>query len=435
MTLFTWLAGGLTLASVLVLVRTLLRRSDSNPDDNSAPAIEVAKQRRAELDQESAAGLISAETRGAVDQELEANLAADLQGQRAAGKTTSRQRPAGRWAALLVVVIVPALALSVYQVRGRPELADQPPPKVAASNGEQGHNQADIEQLLASLKERLAANPSDIPGRRLLGRTYMSMGRYEQAAEVYAELYELAPDDPQVLLSYADALGMTQGGRLAGRPAALVQEALEQHPEHPQALWMAGMVARQAGKPEQALAYWKRLEPKLEPGSQNAESLERLMTQTREELPAAAAATGETKATSATAESASTDKAADTDKAAAGNITPPIAVQVKLAASLQAKVGEQATVFVTAKALQGLNMPLAVAQLAGSELPATVKLTDDMAMLPGLQLSQHGQVKLSALLSQSGTAERQSGDLISKPVTISGPRDEPVELVIDQKIP
>ena len=71
-----------------------------------------------------------------------------------------------------------------------------------------------------------------------------------------------------MLCEYADALGMAQGGSLAGRPAELVAQAMSIDPAHPVALEMAGSVAYGEGRYADAARYWKQLLANLAPGSE-----------------------------------------------------------------------------------------------------------------------------------------------------------------------
>jgi cytochrome c-type biogenesis protein CcmH len=69
--------------------------------------------------------------------------------------------------------------------------------------------------------------------------------------------------DPMIWCEYADALGMAQGGRLAGRPRELIDRALALDPAHPRALEMAGSAAYEAGDFRGAARYWQQLLARL----------------------------------------------------------------------------------------------------------------------------------------------------------------------------
>ena len=56
-------------------------------------------------------------------------------------------------------------------------------------------------------------------------------------------------------------------------------------------------------------------------------------------------------------------------------------------------------------------MPLAVARLQASSLPALVTLDDSMAMMPGRTLSAAQQVQIVARITRSGGVVAEAGDL------------------------
>ena len=77
-------------------------------------------------------------------------------------------------------------------------------------------------------------------------------------------------------------------------------------------------------------------------------------------------------------------------------------------------------------------MPVAVEKRNVSELPFTASLDDGDSPMPTLKLSQRQEVVLIARLSQSGIADKQDGDIESKPVRVTLPATKPVELVIGE---
>ena len=89
-----------------------------------------------------------------------------------------------------------------------------------------------------------------------------------------------------------------------------------------------------------------------------------------------------------------------------------------------------ASVFVIAREVGGAPMPVAAEKRSVSELPLVATLDDGDSPMPTRKLSQLREVELIARLSTSGTANRQQGDVESKPVRITLPSRSPVELVI-----
>ncbi len=77
-------------------------------------------------------------------------------------------------------------------------------------------------------------------------------------------------------------------------------------------------------------------------------------------------------------------------------------------------------------------MPLAVASLEASQLPAKVTLTDAMAMTPARALSSVAQVFVGARISHSGQPIAQPGDLEGNAGIVDVTRKTPVEILIDK---
>lgn len=115
--------------------------------------------------------------------------------------------------------------------------------------------------------------------------------------------------------------------------------------------------------------------------------------------------------------------------------TGAIEVQVDVAPALQTHFQPSDTVFIFAKAVNGPPMPLAVVRKTAAELPFTVTLSDDMAMMPNMKLSNFLEVSVSARISSSGEATPVSGDLLgmSQPFTLAETKQ--VAITIDQTVP
>jgi cytochrome c-type biogenesis protein CcmH len=129
---------------------------------------------------------------------------------------------------------------------------------------------ADPETYVRILRQHLDRQPRDARAWVLYGRVQTELDRFSEAALGYEKALALSPKvakDPAVWCEYADAVAMTQGGKLAGRPRELVDRALALDLDHPKALEMAGSAEYEQGRYKEALGYWRPLLAKLEPGS------------------------------------------------------------------------------------------------------------------------------------------------------------------------
>ena len=129
--------------------------------------------------------------------------------------------------------------------------------------------------------------PQDGRGWVLEARRHMQADRFTDAAAAYEKglaASRKVAGDPLVWCELADALGMAQGGRLAGRPAELVQKALALGPAHPRALEMAGSVAYEARDYRRAVVFWEQLLVQLAPGSAEHAQLSQAISRSRAQL-------------------------------------------------------------------------------------------------------------------------------------------------------
>jgi len=126
-------------------------------------------------------------------------------------------------------------------------------------------------ELVRRLSAHVEKQPRDARAWAILARLQFEMDRFPEAAQAYEKALALpskVANDPAVWCEYADALGMTQQGKLAGKPRELIDHALVLKPNHPKALEMAGSAEYEKGDYAEALRYWRPLLTALEPGTQ-----------------------------------------------------------------------------------------------------------------------------------------------------------------------
>jgi cytochrome c-type biogenesis protein CcmH len=98
------------------------------------------------------------------------------------------------------------------------------------------------------------------------------------------------------------------------------------------------------------------------------------------------------------------------------------------------KLDKNATVFVFARATQGMPMPLAIVRITAKELPYSYHLDDSTAIMPGNKLSLAKEVVVVARVSKTGDAKPQAGDMQG----VSGstkPVGDKVDIQINELVP
>jgi cytochrome c-type biogenesis protein CcmH len=174
-------------------------------------------------------------------------------------------------AALTVAALAAAVALTIY-FRAAYDVPDDKL-RMQSASADDGNGPAVMVQRLI---EHVEKQPRDARAWAILARLHLEADRFPEAARAYGKALALpskVANDPAVWCEYADALGMTQGGDLSGKPRELIGRALAISPHHPKALEMAGSAAYEQGDYAGALGYWQSLLAALDPGSQRHNEL------------------------------------------------------------------------------------------------------------------------------------------------------------------
>jgi cytochrome c-type biogenesis protein CcmH len=269
----------------------------------------------------------------------------------------------------------------------------------------------DVDQAVAELRDHLKQQPDDLQGWLLLAQAESALHQNTQAREAYDQALRIDPHNATAMVGWAEADSMARSDhRIEGRALDLLQQAVLADPANQRGLWLLGISQFQHDDYASAVATWRRLQPLLEPGSTVANAV-------TEQIAVAQA------------------RAGGKPEAPVADNGPKLTVQVSLAPTLRAKLKPGAALFVYARAEQGPPMPLAVARLDANQLPATVTLTDAMAMAPQFKLSSVRRVFVGARISASGQAIAQPGDLEGDAGIVAVDHVEPIRIVIDKVHP
>lgn len=263
MILYWLICAGLVAIALAFVLPTLLQRTSVDDDtDKERVNVEVYRDQLSELDADLANGIVSPEQYRQDRDEIERRLLEDVGTPAESAERKSAPANAGRGAVYAVSFGIPVLAVVLYLIVGTSAALKGVPPQALSasgpfSDGQMG--QQGIEANVAALAKRLEQNPGDADGWAMLGRSYVSLEKYDDASNAYAKAAELKKDDADILTEYAFALAMTNGRKLEGRPAELIKQALSIAPENPKVLQLAGTAEFEAKNYQQAIVYWQKL--------------------------------------------------------------------------------------------------------------------------------------------------------------------------------
>ncbi|QRP62516.1 hypothetical protein I6J77_10170 [Rhodanobacter sp. FDAARGOS 1247] len=308
--------------------------------------------------------------------------------------------------ALLIALVLPLGTGTLYLLVGTPNALNpaskQAPPALT------------MDQALTELRTHLQQQPDDLQGWMLLAQTSSMLRQPADARDAFGHALKLDPNNAEAMIGWAENDSMTRADhRIEGRARELLAQAVKLHPDSQRGLWLLGISDFQNGDYRDAAATWRLLQPQLEPGSNVAKSV-------AEQIAVADARAGGAPA------GASSSAATSAPQGAA------LQVQVALAPALKGKLAAGDVLFVYARSPDGPPMPLAVAKLDPASLPATVTLTDAMAMTPAFKLSSVAQVFVGARISHGGQPEARPGDLEGDAGVVAVDSTTPIKISIDK---
>lgn len=339
--------------------------------------IELYKQKLAQLDLDLQEGRIESDAYPQMKAEVEDLLLDDAQfSKQQAWQGASK--PLVISSLLLVVAAVLAFSWMLYSRIGAvPGLEMHFAQQQLIREGQQ-----DFGSLLKRLEDTVQANPDDTEGWSLLARIYLDLGQLEAGAAAIEQIIRIEGASARLLAQQAQALYFHDGNRVTPRVQILMDQAYELDPGDPATLSFMGMVAYQQQDWDAARRHWEAALPRA--GNVAAvESLREGIEDVRQRLGM---------------------------EPLEGSTGPRFAVTVSLSNAASLLAHPDATVFIFAQPEGGTGAPVAAARLKASDLPATVILSDQQAMLPQHKLSSVQRVVIQARIAMNGTPQAQEGD-------------------------
>ena len=253
--------GAMTVAALALVAVPLLRRHRA-----VAPRadydVEVYRDQLRELDVDLERGVISAEERDSARLEIERRLLAAAPAEPA--PEASAPDTTHLITAFAVVVALPLFAGSLYLWLGAPGAGDRPiatrerpatPTAMAMPEG----GVPDVEQMVAGLAERLKAQPNDLDGWLMLGRSYSVLERFDEAVIALKHAEMLAEGDASVTAMLGEFLVFAADGVVTPEAKATFDDAVARDAGHPAARFYLALAKHQVGDARGALDDWLAL--------------------------------------------------------------------------------------------------------------------------------------------------------------------------------
>jgi cytochrome c-type biogenesis protein CcmH len=375
---------------------------DIVPMTQQALNIAVYKDRLEELQKEKTNGLITESKFEELLTELESSLLADADDKTDYVVTMHKAALQKLPITVLMVMLIalPLAAWGLYWKWGAyVSLEDSRTNARVVSATADGMPSTDIEQLLETLQQRLAENPDNLDGWFLLGRSYMNMERFDEAAAAFykvAALLEKQEEDPSAVYGMvAQALYFSHQG-MSDEVSAVMNKALQLNPNEINSLGLLGMEAFDDQRYVDAISAWQKILDVV-PAHPSRLAIEEGINKARAHLNETGMAVP--------------DEVRSSQPSPTTVSGPRLTINVDISPELKKSASPEDTLFVYARAMNGPKMPLAIVRKQVKDLPFVVVLDDSMAMGPMAKLSSFPEVEVLARVSKLGAPAPNPGDL------------------------
>ncbi|WP_372377181.1 c-type cytochrome biogenesis protein CcmI [Vibrio natriegens] len=403
MTLF-WISTVVLTLIACALVAMPLLKQKANNDEVLRDELNKAfyKDRLSELQEETEEGLV--ESQEDLISDLKQSLLDDIPGDK--GHKETKISP--------IAVLVPSVVLTVvlsyglyYQfgasqevVRWQEVSANLPElsKKLMSSSSEPLSDQ-EMEDLTLALRTRLHYQPEDSTGWLLLGRIALANRDVTTAIDSMEKSYNLEPQDPDIMLGYAQALMLSQEELDQNTARALLGKLVQQDRVDLRVFSLLAFDAFERQDYPAAIKYWGVMQQMIGPEDSRYEMLSRSIDSARKQM----------------GEAVSPDKS--------------VAVTISLAP--EAQVDPNGVLIVSVHRADGSPMPVAAARYPLASFPRTVVLDDGNAMMQGSKLSSLDKLLVRVRVDSDGNVATRDHDWHGESGVVEF--GQPVEVIINKQ--
>ncbi|CAE6911891.1 c-type cytochrome biogenesis protein CcmI [Vibrio sp. B1FLJ16] len=403
MTLF-WISTVVLTLIACAMVAMPLMKQKANNDEVLRDELNKAfyKDRLSELQEEDEEGLV--ENQDDLISDLKQSLLDDIPGDKSHQET--KVSP--------VAVLVPSVILTVvlsyglyYKFGASQEVvkwqevsANLPAlSKKLMSSTAEPLSDDEMADLTLALRTRLHYQPEDSTGWLLLGRIALANRDVSTAIDAMEKSYNLEPQDPDIMLGYAQALMLSQEEIDQNTARSLLGKLVQQDQVDLRVFSLLAFDAFERKDYPAAIKYWGIMQQMIGPQDSRYEMLSRSIDSARKQM-------GET-------------------------VAPDKSVAVTINLAPEAKVNPNGVLIVSVHRADGSPMPVAAARYPLAAFPRTVVLDDGNAMMQGSKLSSLDKLLVRVRVDSDGNVATRDHDWHGESGVVEF--GQPIEVTINKQ--
>ncbi|MDG1820144.1 MAG: c-type cytochrome biogenesis protein CcmI [Porticoccaceae bacterium] len=347
------------------------RRAEDPSNQSQQANVDIFRDQQNQYHQQLEQGEISQQQYAAMLVEAEQLLLSNT----AITEAEKKSKP-GLWMLPILVIIIPLATLWMYQSLGAS--ADEKIAQKLAANASTnaGQQMAWDKELITLIAERVKQRPNNVYYWTILAQEAVSRGDMSAAADYFSESLRIEPRESYLLGQYAQALFFAEGNKFTQPVITALDNAFAVDSSNQTVLGLKGIQAFESRDYKLAISYWQGALQQLNPASSDWQALQSGIQKAQLLIGDAPAAN--------------------------------LSVALSIDSSIQFAADQ--IVFIAVVAADGSPMPIAARKLSAGQLPTSIQLSDNDALMAGRDLSSAGNVRVVARLSTSGTATPQAGD-------------------------
>lgn len=258
--------------SLIFVLYPLLNKADHQLTDPSEYNLQLHQNRLNELSGQTVHAGIEQRYYQTIYQELNRQLLDDRPDLPMRSIIQSRR---SIWAASLLVLIIPGVALLLYDNWGDSKQLQQLliTQQNIAQEQQMRAQLGSPQQVILQLKEHLQNDPGSAQGWYLLGRLYASQQQFNDANVAFAKANQLSPHNGDILFNYAESLLMQNNDQITTLAARLLKELLILQPDNDVARNLLAIGAYQRKDYQSAIKNWEMILPHLSANSMDQQEL------------------------------------------------------------------------------------------------------------------------------------------------------------------
>jgi cytochrome c-type biogenesis protein CcmH len=258
-----WMILTLMVALAAVgLAVPLIRRHDDTRRARGSVA-EVLKAQIGEIEAQAATGALPPDEAQALKSDVRRRVLAEgSEAEPAARPLTERTLLI---LALGLVAVVVLAATGLYLKIGRPEATGRAQAEAGALPP--GHPNGEVAGMIGQLEARMKQAPGDAEGWRMLGWSYLQVGRNADAAQAYGRAAALDPHNGEYLSAEGEATVLAAQGQVTPAAEDIFRKAVSLDASDPRARYYLAIAKDQKGDAKGAMDDWIALLKSAAPGA------------------------------------------------------------------------------------------------------------------------------------------------------------------------